>query len=266
MNKAPESLRYGGHVYNSPPPKQAGTRVPVTPGSSPSVGAGYTQMSPAQLAQLQKEAVRYSPSKAGGAMPPPPDGARLVAKDVTSIIEVPTVQKVESKVEGYGVVNDMEKKLVKVKKMVPVEKYKEIEETVVEVLEKPVTKVRQVWKLVDEEYTEIVKEPVTVKRPVKVPYTDYEERLVDEEILVPVERKVVTEGVRTDEKIVGQKYEVKQTELYKTYEHFAGYGGIEVRELGSGTDYGVTKVGTPVYGGSASNVAAARLARSQARR
>ena len=206
--RLPESMRYGYlgqhspgtlHMHKTPPGSYRSpatstkTFSPVgTPSRLPGGGDGtyssYVQMSQAEYQQLLKQAVRADGAETSepASLPPP----STYTADVTKLIEVPHVEQVQTKVMGYTVEPALEKKTVSVKKMVPVERTREVEESAVEIQEEMVTGTRLVWKQVPEEYEYVVKKPVVVTKKKSVPYTDYEERMVDVSVDVPVERKV----------------------------------------------------------------------------
>jgi len=164
--------------------------------------------------------------------------------DCTKLVEVPYIEKVKTKVHGHCVQPAMEKRTIQVRKMVPCEKWKDVTETCIEIKEEKCTGYRTVWKPVEEAYEYVVKKPCKVEKTKRVPYTDYEERLIDMCIDVPVENKVATEGWRTDEVLKGKMVEVKQQEIWEMRPHRVGIGEVEVKDVdGCAETFGVCTIG-----------------------
>jgi len=245
----PESMRYGGvsygatGLYGSTPPQ---TPVKTMGGT---VGAdGYIKMTKEEYDRLVNSAVRVTGMNKDGSLPS--DRGRTLTREVTKVVEVPVVEEVKTAVKGYGVEKGTGRKLVTVKKMVPTTKYKEVDETSVEIKEQVKKGKHMVWRQVEEDYEYTVKVPQTVTKKTQVPYTDYEEKWVEVEVDVPIEQKVEKDGYRIDRVAKGKLMEVKQQELFEMRPHRIGYGDIEVKDLNQpGSTFGVTQVGSEVFPG-----------------
>lgn len=211
----PESMRYGGHGgggmggggyggggmggggYGSGGMGGGGYSKPDTTYSKPYGGKGgdhgYVKITAEEYDKLMRDAVRVNGDECCD------DGNKAVQKyttDCTKLVEVPYIEKVKTKVQGHCVQPGMEKRTIQVRKMVPCEKWKDVTETCIEIKEEKCTGYRTVWKPVEEPYEYTVKKPCKVEKTRCVPYTDYEERLVDMCIEVPVENKVRTAPLR----------------------------------------------------------------------
>jgi len=208
---------------------------------------GYVKLTTQEYDDLMANAVRASGQQGGVNPDALPRGESFVA-DVVKVVEVPVIEDVRVGVTGFGVEKGMTKKTVKTKQMVPVERYKEVEETAIETQEEVVTDTRMVWKQVPEEYSYVVKKPVPVTRKKMVPFTDYEEREVEMEVDVPTDKKVEVDGYRIDQRLKGKRYEVKQKEVYEMRPVRVGVeGDMRVKDLSGGESFGTTKVGAEVF-------------------
>jgi len=245
-SSVPESMRYGS--FGAPP----------TLGTTPSVDDGFVRMTQAEYQKLVSQAMGVSGNNFASQqdidqLSKPYEGRFEV--DVKRQVMMPYYDQVTSKVTGYDKEQAIEKREMQVTEVVPVEKFKTVDETVVEIQEKEKKGTRLVWKQVPEEYTYTVKEPVTVVRPRKIPFTDYEERVVTKTVEVPVERKVLKEGYRTDEVLKGKMVEVKQKEVYEMKPHLVGSSEMQMAPKSDGRVIGITRVGKEVFPGTALDIA-----------
>ena len=164
------------------------------------------------------------------------------------VVQVPYVQDTKTPVKEYYKDTCNEKRHVKTKRLVPVTKYKEVEETTVEVCEEEVTEERLVWMQVPKKFTYKVKKPMERKKVVQVPYTDYIEEECEHEVVVPVDKKGVQEGYRLDKKLLSKAVEVEQEEVYEMRPHFKGYKpGYKITGLNAGESYGNISIGDKIH-------------------
>jgi len=238
----PESMRYGSFGGRAP---QLSSSVPPDD--------GYVRMSQGDYDKLVSQAMKVSGNNYASEsdiqkLAKPYEGRFEV--DVKRQVMMPYTEQVTSKVTGYDKEQTLEKREMQVTEVVPVEKFKTVDETIVEIQEKEKKGTRLVWKQVPEEYTYTVKEPVTVVRPRKIPFTDYEERVVTKTVEVPVERKVLKEGYRTDEVLKGKLVEVKQKEVYEMKPHLIGSSDMQMQPKTDGRVIGITRVGKEVFPGA----------------
>jgi len=202
--------------------------------------------------RLLQKAIRVE-----GTAPKTPDHPECVGRKVTrpvkTQIEIPYKEEVQVPVTKQIAHHHTKKKVVKGVELVPVQKFKEIEETHIEVREDEVTGYRLVWKQVKEPYKKIVKTPISVTKKVKVPYTDYEEREVEKVVEVPCDELEEQEGYRIDTISKAQVIDVEQDEYYELKPHLIGRG--EVRVKASEThDLGCTHVGQEHFSGHSRGV------------
>ena len=173
---------------------------------------------------------------------------QLLTRPVKRQVKVPIVEEIQVPVQKWATETVYEDQVVNQKVMRPVHRTKTVEETVVEVQEFQEKRTRMVWKLVPEEYYETVKKPVTVTKTREVPVTDYEEAVVPKTIQVPVQRKVLEQGYRIDQKLGSRMVEVERDEVYEVTPHFERFGHERVRYLPNQTEWhGTTRVGQEVY-------------------
>ena len=207
----------------------------------------YVKLTTQEYDALMGKAIRASGQQGGINPDALPRGESFVA-ELTKVVEVPVIEDIKVGVSGFGVEKGMTRKTVTTKQMVPVERFKEVEETSVETQEEVVKDTRMVWKQVPEEYTYVVKRPVPVTRKKMVPFTDFEEREVEMEVDVPTDKKVVVDGYRIDQRLMGKRYEVKQKEVYEMRPVRIGVeGDMRVKDLSGGESFGTTRVGTEVF-------------------
>mmetsp|Transcript_82352 Transcript_82352/g.233311 ORF Transcript_82352/g.233311 Transcript_82352/m.233311 type:complete len:275 (+) Transcript_82352:79-903(+) len=162
---------------------------------------------------------------------PPPQG-RHTHKRVTKV-EVPHEETVRVPITTAEAKHGTEKRVIKGTKLVPVQKFKEVEETSVQIKEEVVKGYRTVWKQVREPYEEIIKKPVTVTKIKKVPYTDYETKQVEVVVDVPCDRVNVKKGFRMDKKMSTKMVEVEQDEHYEMRPVLVGKGEPRMRHNGT---------------------------------
>mmetsp|Transcript_52774 Transcript_52774/g.112961 ORF Transcript_52774/g.112961 Transcript_52774/m.112961 type:complete len:259 (-) Transcript_52774:126-902(-) len=113
---------------------------------------------------------------------------------VEETIKVPVVRKEASRT--------VQQQVVKGQKLVPVKKFKEVEETYLEVKEVTVNGRKE-------------KRHTPVTRMRKVPYTDFETKEVDIVVDVPMEEVVTRTGYRLDKHVVSKVVEVEEDHIYE---------------------------------------------------
>lgn len=178
--------------------------------------------------------------------PPYEDNKRCI-RTVKTQVEVPVEETVQVPVQKKVPQRRTERKIVRGKQLVPVEKVKEVKETAVEVQEEVVHGYRWVWKRVKEPTKEVVKKPVTVTKVRQVPYTDYEEREVEMVVDVPCDKVEVQRGYRQDKKLSTKTVEVEQDEIYAVRPLYLGKGELRMREYDGRRELGYTRVGREVF-------------------
>jgi hypothetical protein len=109
--------------------------------------------------------------------------------------------------------------IVKGTKLVPVTKYKEVEETILDVQEEIVNG-----------HTEKRAAPVTRLR--KIPYQDFEEQVVEVEVEVPADEVVTRTGYREDKHVVSKLVEVEEELVYEMRPVLVKKGEKRMKELG----------------------------------
>jgi len=165
------------------------------------------------------------------------------------IVEVPYEEHVRVPVKKKVAHPTVEHRVIKGKEFVPVQKYKEIEESHIEYQEKEVQKVREVWVKKEEPYTEIVKVPHKVTKTRKIPYTDYVEKDVEIPVHVPTHKMEVQRGYRDDKVLKTKLMEVEEDIHIEMRPVVKGRGDVRTREVGSTKHHGVTMRGRSVVDG-----------------
>lgn len=173
---------------------------------------------------------------------PPPETTSKVRK----LIEVPYMEDVEVPMNKKVMSRSTEKKVITGMQLIPVKKYKEVEETRVEVKSEVVKGTKEVWVKKMVPYEKIVKTPVKVNVKRRVPYTDYEEKPVTKVIEIPCDRLQVKTGHRTDQVMKTKLYEV-ETERVLVGDRVVREGTPRMRQIEGGTTHGVTKRGAPIF-------------------
>lgn len=197
---------------------------------------GQYEATDGDMDELFRNAVRTE-TKARSMREMGPDPIKTVKKQVVRHVDVPMETTVKVPVEKHVVRPHVARHTVKGTELVPVTKYREVEETHLEVQEERVKGERQCWKLVTEPYQETVKVPVEVTKTRKVPYTEYIPRTVEKVIEVPVHEISTVKGHRYDTHVGKKTVEVEQEEHYEVYPVFKKAGPCRVRELPASRDY-----------------------------
>jgi len=165
---------------------------------------------------------------------------------VRKLMEVPYEEKVRVPVKKKVATVGVETKVMKGVELVPVKKYKEVEETVIEVREEEVKGMREVWVKKQVPYTEIVKKPVKVTKVRKIPYTDYEQKEVEVTVDVPCHKVQVQTGYRDDTVLKTKMVEVEQDVTVEHRPAFHSQGPPRVRDLADEKHHGVVARGRSV--------------------
>jgi len=173
-----------------------------------------------------------------------PGQKKLTKKKVIEVPYTETVQvPVHSKVHSKG----MEERVVTGVELVPVQRFKDVKETVTEYKEERVKGVKEVWVKKEVPYEKVVRKPVQVVRTKRVPYTDYEEKQVHMKVKVPCDKVEVRTGYREDKITKTKLVEVEQDLHLHHGPVVVREGTPRVRELeGSGRHHGVTERGRKV--------------------
>jgi hypothetical protein len=136
---------------------------------------------------------------------------KKVLVPVEETIQVPVFRKEASR--------GTKKVIVQGKRLFPVTKYKEVEETVLDVQEEMVGKHKE-------------KRAAPVTRLRKIPYTDFEERIVDIEVEVPADEVVMRKGFREDKHVVSKIVEVEEDLHYEMRPVLVKKGDKRMKEVG----------------------------------
>lgn len=129
-------------------------------------------------------------------------GGEIINKTMKKKVIVPTTEEVTVPVVRKEKKKTVERVTLKSTKLVPVTKYKKVEETVLEVQEEVINGHKE-------------KRAVPVKRLRNVPYTDFEEKEVEIVVDVPKEQIVTRHGTRIDKHVVSRLVEVEEDHVYE---------------------------------------------------
>lgn len=140
-------------------------------------GGNTVSLSRTDEETLLKYAVKVSQPLGGPEHEKPP--LKPFTRKVTRVVELPFEEDNRVPVKRHAVTRGTEKRMVTTKKMVPVKKWKEVQEEEIEVHEEEVTEWIEEWKLVRTPVTRIVKKPKKVLKTKRIPYTEFEEREVE---------------------------------------------------------------------------------------
>jgi hypothetical protein len=143
----------------------------------------------------------------------------LHMKTMKKKVLVPVEETVKVPVYRKEANRKTETVVVKGKKLVPVTKYKEVEETVLDVQEEQIGAHKE-------------KRAAQVTRIRKIPYTDYEERIVDIEVEVPADEVVMRKGFREDKHVVSKIVEVEEDLHYEMRPVLVKKGEKRMKEVG----------------------------------
>jgi len=150
----------------------------------------------------------------------------LIPKEET--VKVPVVRKEASRRK--------EKRIVVGQKLVPVTKYKEVQEQHLQV--------REVM-----ENGRMEKRHVPVTRTRKIPFTEYEVREVEIEVEVPWEEVITRHGYRHDTHVVSQVFDVEEDHVYEMRPVLVKKGDMRMQPLDDHHKF--KKIhGKPVWEGS----------------
>jgi len=157
-------------------------------------------------------------------------------------IHVPVEREVKVPVTKRQVEQHVEKKVIRGTKMVPVKKYRDVKETVIQTKEEVVHGYKEVWKKVREPTREIVKKSVPVTRTRKVAYVDYVPKHFEKVVEVPQDEVVEKKGYRVDKHIGTKVVEVEEDQVYEMRPVLVKKGDTRVRDRGY-EHHGKTKHG-----------------------
>jgi hypothetical protein len=140
-------------------------------------------------------------------------------KTMKKKVLVPVEENIEVPVYRKEAHRKTEKVVVKGTKLVPVTKYKEVEETVLDVQEELVNGHKE-------------KRAVPITRTRRIPYQDFEEKVVEVEVEVPADEVVQRTGVRVDKHVVSKVVEVEEDLVYEMRPVLVKKGEKRMKELG----------------------------------
>jgi len=149
---------------------------------------------------------------------------------VKTKMHVPIEEEVKVPVFRKEAVQGTTTKVITGQKLIPVKKYREVEEKVVEMKEEVIKGYRTEWREVKVPYTEVVKKPVVKTVMKKVPYTDYEVQEVKKTVTVPTEEIKVKKGYRIDKHIGTKVVETEHEEVYEMQPVLVKRGGAKMKE------------------------------------
>lgn len=138
-------------------------------------------------------------------------------KTVTKKVLIPVEETVKVPVVRKEACRGVQQHVVKGKKLVPVTKYKEVEETTLQIQEELINGVRE-------------KRAVPITRMRKVPYREYEEKEVEIVVDVPMEQVKTRKGYRLDKHVVSKIVEVEEDHHYEMRPVYVGKGDVRMRE------------------------------------
>jgi len=142
-----------------------------------------------------------------------------VTTNVKKHVVVPVEEEVQVPVVRKEVRRTMGKQVIMCQRLVPVTKYKEVEETTLETREEMVNGRRE-------------KRAVPITQIRMQPYQDFEEEEYEKVIDVPMEEIVTRTGFRTDKQVVSKIVEVEQEHIYELRPVLVGKGEARHRHIG----------------------------------
>jgi len=145
-------------------------------------------------------------------------GQKVVAK-VRKHVVVPVEEEVQVPVVRKELRKTMGKQTIKCQRLVPVTRYKEVEETTLETREEVVNGRKEKRAV-----------PITQKR--MQPYQDFEEEEYEMVIDVPIEEVVTRTGTRTDKQVTSKVVEVEQEHVYELRPVLVSKGDAQHRTIG----------------------------------
>lgn len=145
-------------------------------------------------------------------------GQKVTAK-VRKHVVVPVEEDVQVPVVRKEVQKKMVKQTVRCQRLVPVTKYKEVEETTLETREEMVNGRRE-------------KRAIPITQVRMQPYQDFVEEEYDMVIDVPMEEVVTRTGVRTDKQVTSKIVEVEAEHIYELRPVLVGKGETRHRHIG----------------------------------
>jgi len=190
---------------------------------------------------LINRAIRYQEKEQRDSPPP----VEVITK-LKKLMEVPHMEEVQVPMNKKVLTKATEKKTITGMQLMPVKKYKEVQETRVEVKQEVIKGTKEVWVKKQVPFEKIVKRPVKVNVVKRVPYTDYEEKPVTKVIEIPCDKLQVKTGHRTDHVMKTKLYEVEQDRVLQG-ERIVREGTPRMRQVEGGQTHGVTKRGKPTF-------------------
>jgi hypothetical protein len=140
-------------------------------------------------------------------------------KTMKKKVLVPVEEDIEVPVYRKEARRKTEKVVVTGTRLVPVTKYKEVEETVLDVQEELVNGHKE-------------KRAVPITRMRRIPYQDFEEKVVEVEVEVPADEVVQRQGKRVDKHVVSKVVEVEEDLVYEMRPVLVKKGEKRMKELG----------------------------------
>jgi len=206
------------------------------------------ELSQREYDELMQRALAVSSSS----RPAPPPDHGTVTRTVTRTVEVPVEEEVRVPVRRQVRHTETAKKNVETTRMVPKQRMKQVEETVMEVQEFQEKRHKWVWKREKVEYYETVRKSVPVTRVKEVPYTEYVPESTTVEVEVPVDTVKEQRGYRVDKVLRSKAVDVEQDIVYEMKPHRVGMGPPRLRDGDAYVplaDLGTVEVGPEVFNG-----------------
>jgi len=147
----------------------------------------------------------------------------MAGQTVTAMVRkhvvVPVEEEVQVPVVRKEVRKTMQKQTVKCQRLVPVTRYKEVEETTLETRIEVVNGRKE-------------KRAVPITQMRMQPYQDFEEEWYEKVINVPIEEIVTRSGFRTDKQVTSKIVEVEEEHIYELRPVLVGKGEAKHRQIG----------------------------------
>lgn len=150
-------------------------------------------------------------------------GMNMAVQTVTAKLKkhvvVPVEEEVQVPVVRKEVRKTMGKQTITCQRLVPVTRYKEVEETTLETREEIVNGRKE-------------KRAIPITQIRMQPYQDFEEEFYEKVVDVPMEEVVTRTGTRTDKQVVSRIVEVEQEHVYELRPVLVSKGEAQHRHIG----------------------------------
>jgi len=144
---------------------------------------------------------------------------QTVSAKLKKHVVVPVEEEVQVPVVKKEVRKTMVKQTIRCQRLVPVTRYKEVEETTLETREEIINGRKE-------------KRAIPITQIRMQPYQDFEEEFYDKVVSVPMEEVVTRTGTRTDKQVVSRIVEVEQEHVYELRPVLVSKGEAQHRHIG----------------------------------